>query len=66
MSEIHEGGCLCGTHRYRVKGDPMRVLVCHCRFCQRRTGAACGIGVLVDLYFDDEKVAFHTIDLEFG
>lgn len=43
MSEIHEGGCLCGTIRYRVTGNPLRVGACHCTFCQRRTGSAFSI-----------------------
>ncbi len=30
MSEIHEGGCLCGAIRYRVKGNPLGAQVCHC------------------------------------
>jgi len=37
MSEIHEGGCLCGSVRYRTTGDPVAATVCHCKFCQRRT-----------------------------
>ena len=40
MSEVHEGGCLCGAVRYRTKGPALRTLVCHCRFCQRMTGSA--------------------------
>jgi hypothetical protein len=36
----HEGGCLCGGIRYSVKTPPMRVTICHCRFCQRATGSA--------------------------
>ena len=40
MAEIREGGCLCGTVRYRVKGNPVRASVCHCTFCKRRTGSA--------------------------
>jgi hypothetical protein len=42
---MHEGGCLCGAVRYRVKNPPFRTSVCHCRFCQRRTGSAFGVGV---------------------
>jgi hypothetical protein len=52
MSEIHEGGCLCGAHPYRITGNPMRVSVCHSTFSQRRTGSACGIGV----FFAEENV----------
>ena len=42
---MHEGGCLCGAVRYRVTSAPFRTGVCHCRFCQRRTGSAFGVGV---------------------
>ena len=40
MLEIHEGGCVCGSVRYRAQGRPERVSVCHCTHCQRRTGSA--------------------------
>lgn len=40
MSEIHQGGCVCGAIRYRAKGDPLRAYACHCTFCQRFTGSA--------------------------
>lgn len=35
-----DGRCLCGQVRYRMTAPPMRVTVCHCRFCQRATGGA--------------------------
>lgn len=52
-SEIHKGGCACGAVRYETEGDPFPVGVCHCRYCQTRTGSAFGISV----YFDDEQVS---------
>jgi hypothetical protein len=35
-----QGGCVCGRLRYRAKAAPLRVTICHCRFCQRATGSA--------------------------
>jgi hypothetical protein len=52
MPQSHEGGCACGAVRYRVKRPPIRTGICHCTFCQRRTGSAFGIGV----YFNQEDV----------
>ncbi len=52
MTEIHEGGCLCGAVRYTTKGDPLRVTVCHCTWCQRRTGT----GFAVEPIFKNEQV----------
>jgi len=34
------GGCLCGKIRYRASGPPDWVGHCHCRLCQRQSGAA--------------------------
>ena len=34
-----EGGCLCGAVRYRISAKPRHADYCHCRMCQRSTGA---------------------------
>ena len=38
----YQGGCLCGDIRYELSGDPDRIAICHCRYCQLRTGAPFG------------------------
>ncbi len=43
--EVHTGGCRCGALRYRTIGQPKTAVVCHCRYCQARTGSAFGVGV---------------------
>jgi len=35
-----EGGCLCGTVRYRADAEPVFIGVCHCTDCQHFTGSA--------------------------
>ncbi|MGH2867054.1 MAG: GFA family protein [Solirubrobacteraceae bacterium] len=37
-----EAICSCGQLQLIVEGEPVRVSVCHCRACQRRTGSAFG------------------------
>jgi hypothetical protein len=35
----HEGGCLCGRVRFRVTAEPLDAGYCHCRMCQKNSGA---------------------------
>jgi hypothetical protein len=34
--------CRCGACAIDVQGEPIMNLVCHCKFCKRRTGGPCG------------------------
>src|SRR3954447_12901991 len=43
-----EGGCACGEVRYRLEGPPLFVHCCHCLNCQRQTGSAFAINVLIE------------------
>ena len=45
--EIHEGGCTCGSIRYKLLGKPYTTYACHCTTCQARTGSAFGMTMQV-------------------
>jgi len=48
------GGCVCGGIRYQALNPPQRITVCHCLWCQRRTGTAFGTEVV----FANQDLAF--------
>ena len=43
-----EGGCDCGELRYRMTRAPMIVHCCHCRWCQRESGASFALNAMVE------------------
>jgi hypothetical protein len=45
---VREGGCSCGDARYRLTTEPMFVHCCHCLNCQRQTGSAFVINLLIE------------------
>lgn len=39
---LRSAACSCGRLRLTVSAEPVRVSICHCLACQRRTGSAFG------------------------
>ncbi len=48
MSVTLEGGCSCGAVRYQLASGPLFVHCCHCLNCQRQTGSAFVINLLIE------------------
>lgn len=44
----HEGCCACRFVRYRLLSNPLFVHCCHCRWCQRETGASFALNALIE------------------
>ena len=61
------GGCLCGKVRFKVHGEIIKSGVCHCRYCQLRSGSAFGIGVwfhVEDLTINKKKLKSYQLITE--
>ncbi len=43
-----EGGCDCRAVRYRLTTPPLIVHCCHCRWCQRETGASFALNAMYE------------------
>jgi hypothetical protein len=43
-----EGGCDCGQVRYRMETPPLFVHCCHCRWCQRESGASFALNAMIE------------------
>lgn len=43
-----DGGCTCRQIRYRMTSAPLIVHCCHCRWCQRETGAAFALNAMIE------------------
>jgi hypothetical protein len=41
------GGCNCGEIRYRVTRAPLTAYICHCHLCQKRTGSAFSMSIVI-------------------
>lgn len=43
-----KGGCDCGNVRYRMEPRPLFVHCCHCRWCQRESGASFALNAMIE------------------
>jgi hypothetical protein len=43
-----EGGCTCRAVRYRMTSRSLFVHCCHCRWCQRETGASFALNAMIE------------------
>ena len=48
VGDRRQGGCACGAVRYRLASSPLFVHCCHCRNCQRQTGSAFVVNLLIE------------------
>ncbi|MFN7950088.1 MAG: GFA family protein [bacterium] len=59
-----DGGCTCRRVRYRMVASPLFVHCCHCRWCQRESGASFALNALVEservVLLGDEPEVVHT------
>jgi len=47
-SAFYDGGCSCRFVRYRMTTKPLFVHCCHCRWCQRETGASFALNAMIE------------------
>jgi len=43
-----DGGCACRSVRYRLLTRPLFVHCCHCRWCQRESGASFALNAMIE------------------
>ena len=55
-----DGGCTCRAVRYRMMSKPLFVHCCHCRWCQRETGASFALNAMIE----SDRVILLQGDLE--
>ena len=47
MPRVMTGGCLCGRVRYSAEAEPLLTPICYCTHCQKQSGAAFSVNVVV-------------------
>ena len=48
MNTPLKGSCQCGQVRYSINKQPIRLNICHCTDCQKQSGSAFGMSLVVD------------------
>jgi hypothetical protein len=48
VSAAFDGGCDCRHVRYRMTSRPLFVHCCHCRWCQRESGASFALNAMIE------------------
>ena len=48
MPAPYSGGCLCSEVRYVLNAEPLTLYACHCTDCQRSSGSAFGLSLVVN------------------
>jgi hypothetical protein len=46
-TRMQTGRCLCGAISYQIDGDLLATVVCHCDHCQRQSGGAFSVNLVV-------------------
>ena len=47
MPAPYKGGCQCGAVRFEINAEPLTAYVCHCITCQKQSGSAFGMAIVV-------------------
>jgi len=58
MTQVLSGKCSCGDVRYEIRGEPLVTQACHCDDCQRTTGSAFVIHIII--YEEDFQITGET------
>ena len=58
-----DGGCTCAAVRYRMTSWPLFVHCCHCRWCQRETGASYALNAIIEADRVVERPAAIELDV---
>jgi hypothetical protein len=48
QTDVFDGGCDCRAVRYRMTSRPLFVHCCHCRWCQRESGASFALNAMIE------------------